>query len=310
MDFTTLTHCPACDKSAFTPLPRPGHWIGGSLFEPLREKIGLNKCRACSLVFINPRPDQEALNSFYSGNTYDCHESAGSASAGAKAEFLLDKMQESASPEVPRTLLDFGCGGGGFLRHALARKWDARGFEPGRRGYLTCKEGGLDVVDQLSSLPSNYFGLVTMHHVFEHLEGHAGVLDAVRNLLVDGGQLFIEVPNADSLRAQLSLPILSQHMRFDERYRAYPIHLSYFNEKSLTLLMHNAGWQLDRVFTAGMGLEELITRDETVRPSSTAKPSTNGSTSGSSPIRRAVKSLLYGAGLGENLCIIARPLPR
>jgi 2-polyprenyl-3-methyl-5-hydroxy-6-metoxy-1,4-benzoquinol methylase len=101
-------------------------------------------------------------------------------------------------------LLDYGAGGGSFLLDARSRGWDVRGFEPGRRGVQTCCGAGLDVTDDLSELPSGAFGVVTMHHVLEHIADPAVALRDVRRLLAPGGRLFVEVPNARSLRARLS----------------------------------------------------------------------------------------------------------
>ena len=304
MDTVTLDKCPACSAGAFDVLPQPGHWIGNGIFDGLRKTIGLMKCRQCGLRFTNPRPDEAALGVFYSGDTYTCHESLGSASAGSKAEFLLDKIEESFPQGGTRTLLDFGCGGGGFLHHAIRRNWRGNGFEPGRRGREVCTEAGLNVTGKIESLPSDFFGVVTLHHVFEHVDDHRSVLDQIKRVLNPDGRLFIEVPNAQSLRARLSPPFMSRHMGFDERYRAFPIHLSYFNRNSLSLLLRRAGWEITREFTVGMGIEVLISRS----PATSGPAKTSTGSSASSPIRRALKRAIYDSGLGENLCLIARPL--
>ena len=78
----TLTACPLCGAGRHRALTGPGHWIGGDSFADLSGQIGLARCRACSLVFTNPRPSQDRLNAYYAGNTYVCHDTAGSSSAG------------------------------------------------------------------------------------------------------------------------------------------------------------------------------------------------------------------------------------
>src|SRR5262245_57659696 len=121
----------------------PGRWIGGKAFRELTGRIGLARCRDCTLVFANPRPSQERLYAFYACDEYVCHETNESASAGT-TDFLLDKL-EPFLPWSPRTLLDFGAGGGGFLLRAANRGWDVTGFEPGRRGLESCRRAGLRV---------------------------------------------------------------------------------------------------------------------------------------------------------------------
>src|SRR5215217_5636909 len=110
---TTLQSCPACGAARFAALPQPGRWVGADVFAPLRGRIGLVRCRTCGLRFVNPRPDSAALTAFYSGPAYACHDADGSASASEKSDLLLDRIEETLPAGVPRSLLDFGCGGGG-----------------------------------------------------------------------------------------------------------------------------------------------------------------------------------------------------
>src|SRR5437879_6431526 len=87
-----LDACPLCGGTSWRTLPVPGRWIGPEVFEDLRGKIGLVRCRSCGLVFTNPRPSGGRLSTFYSGDTYTCHEATGSASAGASADFVLGRI--------------------------------------------------------------------------------------------------------------------------------------------------------------------------------------------------------------------------
>src|SRR5439155_23681332 len=86
-----LNACPLCGGSDLQPLHVPGRWIGSEFFGDLHGRLGIVRCRGCGLVFTSPRPSEERLSAFYSGDTYSCHEEAGSASAGVKAIFLLDR---------------------------------------------------------------------------------------------------------------------------------------------------------------------------------------------------------------------------
>lgn len=201
--------CPVCQGQSFAPLPVPGRWIGVDVFGDLTAQLGLTRCRACRLVFTNPQPSAAGLKTFYSADTYACHEEDASHFAIAKAELILGKLSQCMPPEAPRTLLDYGAGGGGFLRQARAKGWDVRGFEPAKAGLTTCRRAGLEVTDDLAQLPTQAFGLITMNHVFEHLADPGATLNLLRTYLAPGGRLYIEVPNARSLRASMSVPFLS-----------------------------------------------------------------------------------------------------
>jgi SAM-dependent methyltransferase len=303
-----LSSCPLCGGASWKVLPLPGRWIGAEVFGDLQGRLGLVRCHSCQLVFANPRPTEGRLFTFYSGDTYSCHEATGSASAGAKADLLLERIATCLPPNTPRTLLDYGAGGGGFLSHARDRGWEVRGFEPGKRGREACQRAGLDVTDNLEELPSGEFGLITLHHVFEHLANPIEALDGIRRLLAEDGRLFIEVPNARSLRARLALPFLSRQFNIDERYRAYPIHLMYYSDRTLRGMLGKARWTVAGTFTLGMGMDEFILHSE---PGSRQASCSNVARSVRPLPRRRLRHLLRDTflrlGLGENLAALAYP---
>src|SRR5215203_1934914 len=225
-DLQTVSVCPLCNGTSFRKLSTPRQWIS-EIFHVLRGHIGLVSCRTCNLVFTNPRPSDLLLSTFYSGNTYDCHSPTLTSTGGVQADVVLSRLSKVLPPAAPKTLLDFGCGAGGFLLSAQQRGWDAHGFEPGRRGIETCRRNGLTVTSDLSALPRDYFSLITLHHVFEHLANPIDVLSEIRPLLRADGRLLVQVPNAESLRARFALPVLCAVFRIDDRHRAFPIHLMY-----------------------------------------------------------------------------------
>lgn len=303
--------CPLCGGARFRTLATPEHWIGTEVFGPLEGRLGLVRCRGCDLVFVNPRPSGQRLAAFYSGNTYSCHEASGSGAEAAKADFLLLKRIEPClSPDAPRTLLDYGAGGGQFLRHARMRGWTVRGFEPGRRGREACLAAGLDVVSALSALPAGAFNVVTLNHVFEHLTDPIGTLNSIRRLLARDGKLFIEVPNAGSLRAVLARPAFSRRGAIDERYRAFPIHLIYYTKRTLRRMLDRAGWHVDRMYTVGLGVDELFVRED--RPSAQRAQPESGTDIDRTPRRwrHLLRDAILRMGWGENVAVLAHPIRR
>jgi 2-polyprenyl-3-methyl-5-hydroxy-6-metoxy-1,4-benzoquinol methylase len=292
----------------------PGHWIGNDVFGDLQGRLGLVKCRGCTLIFINPRPSSARLSAYYSGGNYTYHE--GSTIGGAKADFIFERIERSLPPGAPRTLLDYGAGGGHFLSNAAARGWAVKGFEPAAQGLERCREAGLDVTGRLEELPDARFGLITLHHVFEHVEDPEEVLKRIRRLVAPDGRLFIEVPNAGSLRARLALPFLSKRFDVDEAYRAYPIHLIYYSARTLRAMLQRAGWTVDTTFTVGLGMDEYLVRHEP--PPTAPAPDANAATARSSApalqpgrrrrkVRHALRDAFLDLELGENLAVIAHP---
>jgi SAM-dependent methyltransferase len=306
-DVEFVSACPVCHGRSFTRLPVPGRWVGPEVFGDLSSQLGLVRCRACSLVFTNPRPSATRLATFYSGDTYVCHEEDASHFARNKADLLLGKLGELMPAAAPRTLLDYGAGAGGFLVHARTRGWDVKGFEPGKRGLEACRRANLDVTNDLRSVPSRAFGLITLQHVFEHLADPAATLQSLRTYLAPEGRLYIEVPNAHSLRAAAAASFLSRRFAVDERYRAFPVHLMYYRLRTLGTLLESCGWTVECAFTLGIGLDRFIIPRRVNEP--VAACDVTPRRAGRTPLRRAkhlVRDAFLGLGLGENLSVIAR----
>jgi SAM-dependent methyltransferase len=293
-------------------LPTPGHWIGEHVFRRVGDDIGLVECRDCGLVFGNPRPCNDLLNEFYSGENYSCHAPNDHAGTGQKASFLLERIEQ----KVPRPgrLLDFGAGGGWFLERARERGWDVIGFDVGQKSVLACRARGLHITQQLDTLPPHAFDVILLHHVLEHLTAPIETLIRLRQLLSARGRLFIEVPNARSLRARLSLSALSRYANVDERYRAFPIHLFYFGPRSLSIVLQRAQLCVESLETTGIGLDELIAHqprpaDAYDAPGRLARVIQRAESAPVAWIKTRFKQALHGNLLGESLLATASAGP-
>lgn len=306
-----LSECPVCSGTSLKELPLPGHWIGRDIFEPYRRELGLSQCRSCSFVFTNPRPSQQLLDSFYAGDAYSCHGTDFSLSAHKKALYLLSRFEAHGPYSANRSLLDFGCGGGCLLKHASSTGWNVTGFDIGQRAIENCRRQGLPITNQISDLPPGQFDVVVLNHVLEHIGEPQGLVDLLKTLLGENGKLFIEVPNARSLRATLSLPLFSRRLKVDERYRAFPIHLSYFSTSTLPALLTNSRLNIVAVETNGIGLEELFIRPQEealcLHPSNVAHRASESRFAGmKGRAKNLFKQLIFGLSLGENILVVSR----
>ena len=287
--------------------PAAGHWIGERVFAG--HGLGLTQCKSCELVFVNPRPSEELLGAFYEGPDYRCHDENENHVTQGKADFVLGRVEAFEPPR--KTFLDFGCGGGWLLRAAHRRGWDVHGYEVGAAGLDTCARLDLPVTGDIAELPRRHFGAIVLNHVLEHLEEPLVTLEALGELLAPGGRLFIMVPNARSLRAKLAMPALCRFFGFDERYRAFPIHLSYFSRQSLTAILERTGWRVCDFETAGRGVDEILIGRGWQRQAAYHSPMAREverlrrSVFSSAALRERVKRTLYGADLGENLLAVA-----
>jgi 2-polyprenyl-3-methyl-5-hydroxy-6-metoxy-1,4-benzoquinol methylase len=145
---------------------------------------------------------------------------------------------------IKRNFLDIGCSFGGFMQTAEEAGFNAYGVEVSKySGDFVRKRFGKDRVYigscEKVKLPENFFSIVTMIEVVEHL------LDpekAVRNIfqsLKKGGVFLVQTADMAGLQAVLA----------KDRYHYYlPGHLSYFTRENLTLLLRKSGFREIRFF--------------------------------------------------------------
>ena len=96
-------------------------------------------------------------------------------------------------------ILDFGCGKGGFLQLSKAISKKSIGLEINDINRKYIKKTGLTCIKSLSELNDDKFDLITLNHVFEHLNDPINILVELQKYLKDNGIIIIEVPNARDL---------------------------------------------------------------------------------------------------------------
>lgn len=188
----------------------------------------LYRCDACGFV---------SLKTELAGDYYDDYVNAPSSSLQ-----MQDFLREQAQIFIERfglqgrTVLDIGCGDGGFL--AKMRDFGAFpfGIEPSRAQRELALAQGLDVIDGLLSIDRRIklspFDAFATRQVLEHVEDMHGFLAAIRAHLKPDGVGLVEVPNLDTLLA---------HDRF---FDFIPEHVNYFSARTLRLVLETAGFEV------------------------------------------------------------------
>ena len=87
------------------------------------------------------------------------------------------------------SLLDYGCGDGGYLEW-IRGVGNKVGLDPFNPRFISSFEN------------SNRYDLITLNHVFEHLQSPYETIRGLRDKLNDDGYLLILIPNKDSFLAQ------------------------------------------------------------------------------------------------------------
>jgi phosphoheptose isomerase len=137
-------------------------------------------------------------------------------------------------------ILDIGCGLG-FLLSALASGWEKHGVEVSELAAKYAREWAKIHVGTLAEAryPDEYFDVVVMHHVVEHLEDPVGAILETYRILRRGGVLLLGTPDFDSACAR----------RFGDKYRMLhdPTHISLFSNDSMHRCLRDHGFVIDRV---------------------------------------------------------------
>src|SRR5260370_19602948 len=139
-------------------------------------------------------------------------------------------------------LVDVGCGGGLLLRLLRERGLLVLGLETSLPAAASDwkRNGGGVVCGDLSQSPveRGTCAVVTMFHVLEHLHDPVSYLRSARDLLVPGGRLVVQVPNASCW----------QFLMFGEHWNGVdvPRHLVNYRERDLESLLDYCGFQVVR----------------------------------------------------------------
>lgn len=166
------------------------------------------RCRACGVIQTRAplapvSPDYVALGR----DRIDADRLWGQSDHKRPAFRQWQRVTRPVRPGPPGTLLDIGCGTGGFLRFAASRGWRVYGFdasqaqaEHARATFpeVRCSVGCADYLAQLGQ-PEQRFDMVTLWDVLEHVRDPRPFLEEIRAVLAPGGVLFISVPGGGAL---------------------------------------------------------------------------------------------------------------
>lgn len=227
----TLTQCYLCNSNSF--LNRPGKVRDNSNLE-------IKECENCGLVFLSSFDHIDQAHYKDSGmHGNDLPEipewlNETEKDDERRFQFLKDKLTN-------RTILDFGCGVGGFLLKAKTISKSVGGIELETRLQKHFIENGLDVSTDLAELISKKktFDIITAFHVVEHLSDPVAIIKSLSKLLNQNGELIIEVPSANDV-----LLILYENKAFSE-FTYWSQHLFLFNANTLDALIKRTNLKLN-----------------------------------------------------------------
>ncbi|HYG53359.1 MAG TPA: class I SAM-dependent methyltransferase [Flavobacteriales bacterium] len=235
--FTTLSNCPSCEGTVFTPhLSAIDHTYSKLEFQ-------LVKCSGCNLVFTNPRPVEEENANYYKSADYISHTNSTKGLIGILYKWVRNinlkrKVRVLVKHKSGKDVLDIGCGTGYFPAAANAAGYHCVGVEPDPDALKFALENNKIEAYPLEKLTifNRQFNTVTMWHVLEHVYHLREQLQTIKGLIRPGGLFVIALPNYKSYDGTL----------YKEAWAGYdvPRHLYHFEEKTVESLMNAFGFEL------------------------------------------------------------------
>jgi SAM-dependent methyltransferase len=180
--------CPICGRGASDPLRE----LRFGQRPHLPSAITLHGCADCDFAFTWPR-DADAYRAYYAAVANDLTQRHGQYRNTRQVEILAELI---AAHEV-RSVLDFGCGGGGLI-HVLAERFPEVAF----LGFDVNANfpSGLPNLRFDSALPEARHDLVILSHVVEHIADLTEI-SGLFDLVADGGLIYVEMPDPSRYEA-------------------------------------------------------------------------------------------------------------
>lgn len=156
---------------------------------------------------------------------------------------------------VPRyaRVLELGCGDGSMSR-LLKQRCDADiiGVEQNPQAAWQAQRfchyvftENLDDPHSLDALEGEKFDTITLVDVLEHLQHPATLLERLKPLLLDEGQLLLSVPNI--AHASVRLELLNGSFKYEQAGILDATHLKFFTAETLQALLAEAGYAVQEV---------------------------------------------------------------
>lgn len=252
MRLTRIKKCAVCNFTEF-------------LFLFKKNGFALNKCRNCSFVFVNPRPEEKALLSYYNEDFFKgrmkfpgrwtknyCEGTAAYTGRSKKALAKIAQYKNGGK------LLDVGCGLGYLIEEARNNGWEVMGLEISDYAIRQCKKKNLNVkrgqIEKLGGF-SSFFDVIVAQDVLEHVFKPEEFLGKVNNLLKINGLLVLELPNNSSLKTNLLGKEWGEYIP--------PVHLNFFDKNNLSQILEKHGFEIKKIYSEisiTIGLREVLRR--------------------------------------------------
>ncbi len=218
----------------------------------LKEKFIYQQCSVCGHTHLEQIPAD--LGKYYDPNAYYSFKTNNSVAAsgekniklslkkillrlGVQKNFLFSSALKAvlSVKGISRhsAILDYGCGAGQFVDELNALGFtQTKGYDPFLPENILQQEE-VYLSNNLAALKIKQWDVITLNHVFEHLQDPVQVLQNIRGVLKENGKLILRFPIIDSYAFD---KYQENWVQFDA-----PRHLNLFTRKSTKIAVEKAG---------------------------------------------------------------------
>ena len=223
--------CPLCDGDKY-------------IFFAEENSFKAVRCSNCGLIYVNPRPDLSLISEAVKTGVHSEIEGGRNVIVrrmGSKVDqykkILSEMFKDKWEEKTPISWLDVGAGYGEFIEAvgAMAPRGSyILGIEPMHPKVIEAQKRGLNVKEMYLANVNESYDIVSLISVFSHLPNINSFLNEVKQLLKQGGELFLETGNIADLENSREVPT-----ELD-----LPDHLIFAGEKQIELWLSNAGFEI------------------------------------------------------------------
>jgi len=222
-------------------------------------RFNMVKCKKCGFFFINPQPSFKELDRYYEKENYYLNNKIRKSNQNKKIKlrlflynlyfnknrnnvllkflFLPIKfLLRSTKIASNKRILDIGCSLGQFLSEMKECGLEPHGIEPINFDPKIAKELNIKKDLIYAKYKNNYFDVITLNHVLEHINNPNEILKEIKRILNTKGDLIIGVPNKRCLA----------YLIFGKNWCQLdvPRHLFTYSDKILIKLLRKRGFKI------------------------------------------------------------------
>lgn len=220
--------CPLCGNRMGKPLHTINYAADTQGFLPRHYDIVC--CDSCSFIYNDySEPDSVFSRHYAESQKYSDPKLYGGGGISPEEILMWENYYHLISAHIrpEMKILEVGCGKGGFLETLRNHGYhQVSGLEQSLGCLQILHNKQIEAPGSWQQIENRKFDLVIAHAVFEHLPVPKEMMTRIRNVLSEGGFLFITVPDADSYCKYDSAPFYY----FDRE------HINHFTCSTLQLL--------------------------------------------------------------------------